>query len=310
MRLATRGSTLALAQAKSVAAELRARGAEVEIVPITTEGDRRFGARLADFGGKGLFVREIEEALLDGRVDIAVHSLKDLPAELPDGLALVTYPEREAAHDVLVTRDGGTLETLRRGAVVGTSSARRRALALAARPDLVIEPIRGNVETRLRKLETAGLDAVILAAAGLHRLGVIAPHAVALDSDVFVPAVGQGILGVEARKDDHRTLAWLEPLDHAPTRAAALAERAFLTRLGASCATPMAGHAVLLPAGGDGPVLSMSAVVLSEDGRRLLRAASTGAPERAEVLGHDLAESLLAHGAASITNLRPRGEVA
>jgi hydroxymethylbilane synthase len=310
MRLGTRRSALALAQANTVAEGLRALGAEVEIVPMATEGDRRFGARLADFGGKGLFVREIEEALLDGRVEIAVHSLKDLPAELPEGLALVTYPEREPAHDVLVTRGGDTLETLRPGAVVGTSSARRRALALVARPDLVIAPIRGNVETRLRKLETGDLDAVILAAAGLHRLGIAPPHAVPLPADVFVPAVGQGILGVEARKDDHRTLAWLESLDHAPTRAAALAERAFLTRLGASCATPMAGHAALGRACGDAPVLSMTGVVLSDDGRGVLRASATGTPERAETIGHDLAESLLARGAASITNLRPRGEVA
>jgi hydroxymethylbilane synthase len=310
MRVGTRGSALALAQAHTVAAGLRALGTDVEIVPMATEGDRRFAARLADFGGKGLFVRELEAALLDGRVDVAVHSLKDLPAELPDGLALAIYPEREPAHDVLVTRSGDTLETLRQGAVIGTSSARRRALALAIRPDLVIEPIRGNVETRLRKLETTDVDAVILAAAGLHRLGIASPPAVVLPPDVFVPAVGQGILGVEVRKDDHRTLAWLQTLDHPPTRAAALAERAFLTRLGASCATAMAGHAALGRACGDGPVLSMTAVVLSDDGCRVLRASATGAPERAEALGHDLAEGLLARGAASITSLHPRGEIA
>ena len=305
MRLATRRSPLALAQAAAVAERLQALGADVEIVPMGTEGDRRLGARLAEIGGKGLFVREIEEAVLAGRAEVAVHSLKDLPAELPDGLALAAFPAREDAHDVLVTKRGGTLETLREGAVVGTSSPRRRALALAARPDLVIEPIRGNVDTRLRKLEAGGLDAVILAAAGLRRLGLAPPHCVALSVDVFVPAVGQGILGLEARKDDHRTLAWLEPLDDPASRAAALAERAFLTRLGASCTTPIAGHAFLERAGGDGPVLAMTGVVLSEDGRRVLRASATGAPERAEAIGHDLAETLLARGAAAITDLRP-----
>jgi len=305
MRLATRRSPLALIQAEVVAGRLRAQGAAVEIVPMVTEGDRRFGARLADVGGKGLFVREIEEALLEGRVDIAVHSLKDLPAELPDGVALAVFPEREVAHDVLVTRAEATLQTLPARAVVGTSSPRRRALLLAARPDLVVQPIRGNVETRLGKLAAAEFDAVILAAAGLSRLGLAPSHHVALPVDVFVPAVGQGILGVEARKDDHRTLAWLEPLDHPATRAAALAERAFLARLGASCATPVSGHAALAPACGAGPVLSVTGVVVSEDGHRAVRATVTGAPERAEGLGHDLAEILLERGAAGLTALRP-----
>jgi hydroxymethylbilane synthase len=307
MRIVTRGSPLALAQAAAVAERLRAFGAEVEIVPMVTEGDRRAGARLAEIGGKGLFVREIEEAVLAGRADLAVHSLKDLPAELPDGLALAAFPAREDAGDVLVSKSGGPLDALRVGAVVGTSSPRRRALALAARPDLVIEPIRGNVETRLGKLATASLDAVILAAAGLRRLGLVPPNCAHLPVDVFVPAVGQGILGLEARKDDHRTLALLEPLDDPASRAAALAERAFLTRLGASCTTPIAGHASLVPACGGGLVLAMTGVVCSEDGRRVLRARVTGAPERAEALGHELAETLLGRGAAGIADLRPVG---
>jgi hydroxymethylbilane synthase len=307
MRIATRRSPLALAQAGAVAGRLRALGVEVLIVPMGTEGDRRLDARLAEIGGKGLFVREIEEVVLAGRADLAVHSLKDLPAELPDGLVLAAFPAREDAGDVLVTRRGGGLEALREGATVGTSSPRRRALALAARADLVIEPVRGNVETRLAKLETAGLDAVILAAAGLRRLGLAPPHCAALPVEVFVPAVGQGILGLEARKDDHRTLALLEPLDDPASRAAALAERAFLTRLGASCTTPIAGHACLVPACGGGPVLAMTGVVCSEDGRRVLRARVTGAPERAEALGHELADILLGRGAAGIADLRPVG---
>jgi hydroxymethylbilane synthase len=304
MRLATRGSPLAMVQARLVADALRARGAEVEIIAMRTEGDRRLSARLAEIGGKGLFVREIEAALLDGRADVAVHSLKDLPVDVPDGLTLAAFPERAAPYDVLVSRAGGGLAHLRAGARVGTSSPRRRALALDARPDLAVEPIRGNVETRLGKLDD-GLDAVILAAAGLARLGLAPAHAAALPVEVFVPAVGQGILGVQARKDDHRTLSWLESLDDAATRAAATAERAFLTRLGGSCTTPLGAHAAMARACGDGPVLSMIAVVASEDGARVLRASATGAPERAGTIGQELAETMLARGAADVAGLRP-----
>ena len=164
--------------------------------------------------------------------EMAVHSPNDLPAELPDGLVLAVYPDRQAPDDVPVTRRDATLDTLPEGAVVGTSSPRRRALPLAARPDLIVEPLRGNVDTRLRKLESARLDAVILAAAGLRRLGLVPSQAAALPIETFVPAVGQGVLAVQTRRDDDRTLRWLESLDHAPTRAAALAERAFLSRLG------------------------------------------------------------------------------
>ena len=250
-------------------------------------------------------MRELEQALLAGDAEVAVHSLKDLPADLPDGLVLAVYPERQAPHDVLVTRRDAILDTLPEGAVVGTSSPRRRALLLAARPDQIVEPLRGNVDTRLRKLEAARLDAVILAAAGLRRLGRVPAQAAALPIETFVPAVGQGVLAVQTRRDDDRTLRWLESLDHAPTRAAALAERAFLSRLGASCTTPMAGHARLGRACGDGPVLLMTALVISEDGHRVVRASASGAPEPAEALGRDVAETLLQRGAASITQLRP-----
>ena len=302
IRVATRRSPLALLQAEEVAARLRGLGAEVKVVPMRTEGDRRAAARLAEIGNKGLFVRELEQALLAGDAEVAVHSLKDLPVELPDGLVLAVYPEREAPHDVLVTRRDATLDPLPEGAVVGTSSPRRRALLLAARPDLIVEPLRGNVETRVRKLESARLDAVILAAAGLRRLGLVPSQAAALPIETFVPAVGQGVLAVQTRRDDDRTLRWLESLDHAPTRAA---ERAFLSRLGASCTTPMAGHARLGRACGDGPVLLMTALVISEDGRRVVRASASGAPERAEAIGRDVAETLLQRGAASLTPLRP-----
>ena len=302
IRVATRGSTLALAQARAVADGLSAGGARVEILPIRTEGDRLAEARLAAVGGKGLFVREIEEALLRGDADVAVHSLKDLPAERPAALCLAAFPERADAHDVLVTRRPTRFAELPTGAVLGTSSPRRRALALALRPDLSVEPIRGNVDTRLRKLENGEFDGIVLAAAGLRRLGITPRHAETLSPDVFVPAVGQGILGVEARVDDAATLAALRALDHQPTRLCALAERAFLGRLGASCVTPMAAHARLV-----GGRLVLDGVVASEDGRTVLREAVEGAPERPAALGSLLADALLARGAAGVVALRPAG---
>src|SRR2546425_1311359 len=304
IRLGTRSSPLALAQAAAVAEGLRRLSAEVEIVPMKTEGDRLFGARLAEVGGKGLFVRELEEALAEGAIDAAVHSLKDLPAEQPDGLALAAFPEREDPRDVVVTPGGGSLEDLPKAAVVGTSSLRRRAFALAIRPDLVVEPIRGNVDTRLRKLTTGACDALILAAAGLSRLGLHPAHVTPLAPDRFVPAVGQGILGIEVRRDDGSTMRLVHALDHTETRICALAERAFLRRLGASCTTPMAGHAVVSRSE-VGARLTMTAVVASEDGRRILRAEAAGAPEDAERLGRGLAEGLLEQGAASVTALNP-----
>jgi len=300
MRLGTRSSPLALAQARAVADDLRRVGAEVELVPMKTEGDRLLG-RLADSGGKGLFVREIEEALAQGSIDLAVHSLKDLPAELPDGLEMAAYPERHDPRDVLVSRTGGGLEALRSGALVGTASLRRRALVLAARPDVRVEPVRGNVNTRLHKLESGDWDAILLAAAGLARLGLRPANVTFLSPDVFVPAVGQAIIGVEIRSDDRRTRAIVERLDHRPTRVCAIAERAYLRRLGASCTTPMAAHAVL-----DGATrLRMTAVVASEDGRKVLRAEAAGGVDEAETIGRGLAESLLAQGAAEVAGLDP-----
>jgi hydroxymethylbilane synthase len=269
---------------------------------MRTEGDRLAEARLARVGGKGLFVREIEEALLRGDADVAVHSLKDLPAQLPSGLGLAAFPPRADARDVLVTRGPERLADLPPGAVLGTSSPRRRALLLAFRPDLSVEPIRGNVDTRLRKLESGDYDGVVLAAAGLVRLALTPRHVETLAPEQFVPAVGQGVLAVEARLDDGRTLARLRALDHEPTRVAATAERAFLGRLGASCVTPMAAYARL--AGGR---LVLDGVVASEDGRTLLRESADDAPERAEALGARVAETLLARGAAAVVALRPAG---
>jgi hydroxymethylbilane synthase len=291
-------------QAEAVAAALRAVGADVEIVAMRTEGDRRAQARLADVGGKGLFVREIEDALLAGSVDVAVHSLKDLPAEVPDGLELVAFPPREDPRDVLVTASGATLTELRAGAVIGTSSPRRRAMVLAARPDLLVADLRGNVDTRLAKLAAGQCDGVVLAAAGLRRLGVAPAHAHALPVETFVPAVGQGILGVEAREDDVRVRRLLAGLDDADTRACAAAERSYLRRLGASCNTPMAAHATLDRSAAH-PRLRMTAVVASEDGRRILRADAAGAPAAAADVGRGLAELLLERGAEAVAALDP-----
>jgi hydroxymethylbilane synthase len=301
IRLATRASALALAQARAVADALTARGARVELVPMRTEGDRLADARLAAVGGKGLFVREIEAALLRGEADVAVHSLKDLPAEQPAGLCLAAFPERADARDVLVARRPVRFVDLPPGAVVGTSSPRRRSLVLAARPDLAVQPIRGNVDTRLRKLERGDFDAIVLAAAGLERLGVRPPHAELLPPEEFVPAVGQGVLAVETRADDRATLAALAALDHAPTRACALAERAFLARLGASCVTPMAAHARMLATGR----VALDGVVASEDGRTVLRHSAEDAAADAHALGARVATALLERGAADVVALRP-----
>ena len=304
VRIGTRGSALALAQAGAVASGLREAGAEVLIVAMRTEGDRRLGARLAEVGGKGLFVREIEEALSARRVDVAVHSLKDLPAETPDGLELAAFPPREDPSDVLVTRSGAGLADLSAGAVIGTSSLRRRAMVLSARPDLSVIPLRGNVDTRLAKLSGGECDGVVLAAAGIRRLGLAPAHVCPLDVETFVPAVGQGILAVEIRADDADTRDLVAHLNDPDTQACARAERAYLRRLGASCNTPMAAHATLVGVA-ERPRLYMTAMVASEDGRKILRADASGSPDAAEAIGYGLAELLLERGAEAVAALQP-----
>lgn len=295
LRLGTRGSRLALAQCEEVAAALRAHGALVEIVVIKTSGDRLAQVALADFGGKALFVKEIEEALLAGQVDVGVHSLKDMPAELPAGLTLAAFPPREDPRDVLLTRGDGGWAALPAGASVGTSSLRRRALVLAHRPDLRTEPIRGNVETRLDKLSTGTYGAIVLALAGLRRLGLSPPHATPLAVDDFVPAVGQGVLAIEAREADREVLELLGRLDDTRSRSEALAERTFLSRLGADCHTPVAGHARV-----EGHGLSLTGVVASLDGSTVLRARADAPAADAERLGMALADELLAKGAKAL----------
>ncbi len=295
LRLGTRGSRLAVAQSGQVADALRARGAEIEMVVIRTSGDRLADVALADFGGKALFVREIEEALLDGRVDAGIHSLKDMPAVLPGGLRLAAYPPREDPRDVLLTRSGGGLDELPRGARVATSSLRRRALLLARRPDLSIVPIRGNVDTRLRKLDEGLCDGLVMARAGLERLGLKPEHAHPLPVEEFLPAVGQGILGVEARTADVEVIEALLGVDHVGTRVQALAERAFLRRLGAGCHTPVAGHARL-----DGDAISIAGLVASLDGATVLTGEASGPCSQGEALGERLAGDLLARGARAL----------
>jgi hydroxymethylbilane synthase len=295
IRLGTRGSRLAVVQSEAVAASLRARGAEIEIVVIRTSGDRLAQVALADFGGKALFVKEIEEALLAGQVDVGVHSLKDMPSDLPDALTLAAFPLREDPCDVLLGRRDGGWDALSAGAVVGTSSPRRRAMVLARRPDLRTEPIRGNVETRLGKLRAGDYDALVMAAAGLKRLGLNPAHATPLDPAEFVPAVGQGVLAVEARQADRELLEVLRAVDDTRTRLAALAERAFLARLEAGCHTPVAAYARL-----DGGTLELTGVVSSPDGVIALRASNRGPAVDGGRLGAALADELLAKGAKAV----------
>jgi hydroxymethylbilane synthase len=239
-------------------------------------------------------VKEIDEALLTRRVEVAVHSLKDVPAGLPAGLVVAAFPAREDPRDVLVSRGGVGLAGLPAGARVGTSSPRRRVQLLARRPDLVVEAIRGNVETRLRKLEEASYDAVILAAAGLSRLGLAPPGAVALGPEEMLPAVGQGVLAVEAREDDAATQRVVAALDHPETRAAAVAERTFLAAIGGSCTTPLAAYARY-----EGDMLWLSAFVATPDGSRVLRD-SLGSRATPRDLGRAVADLMLAKGAAEI----------
>ena len=297
VRIGTRGSQLALRQAEEIAAGLRRAWPriEVELVPIRTSGDRLATAHLAEVGGKGLFVQEIDEALREGRVDLAVHSLKDLPGERPRDLVLAAFPRREDPRDVLVGATPTTMDALPTGARVGTSSLRRSVQLLARRPDVAAMPIRGNVDTRLRKLRQGEYDALLLAAAGLRRLGLLDATATLLEPDEMLPAVGQGTLAVETRADDGEILALAEPLTDGETRAATLAERAFLEAVGGTCTTPLAAYARRA-----GNRLRLDAFVATPDGARVMRDGEVGDPEAPEALGRRLAARLLAAGAETI----------
>ena len=288
---------MALWQAEWVKAQLEYAWPElqVELVPIKTSGDRIQDVSLSTLGGKGLFVKEIEEALLTRTVDLAVHSIKDLPGDLPPGLQLSAIPEREDSRDVLVTRHGGSLAQLPARTRVGTSSLRRQALLLHARPDLHIELLRGNVETRLRKQREGVVDATILAAAGLNRLGLMPENSHILDEHEFLPAVGQGALGIETRADDTEMISYVYPLHHEATAVAVTAERAFLRRMGGSCRTPLAAKSHIV----DGQ-LSLTALIASPDGKAVIRGEQSGMSGEAEHIGWLLAERLLAQGGEAI----------
>src|SRR5262245_10577281 len=251
LRLATRRSALALAQSRWVAAELERLqpGVSIELVEVVTTGDRIQNVSLSEIGGKGLFVSEVEQLLLERKAELAVHSLKDVPAELAEGLVLGAVPEREDARDVLITPEGSALDDLEAGACIGTNSLRRTLQLGRQRNDLQYKMLRGNVDTRLRKLAEGEYHAIVLAAAGLRRLGLFERPLWPMPVEISVPAVGQGALAVEARADDSATLALLAKLDHAESRARVEAERAFLAALGGDCHTPLAGHARLLDQG-------------------------------------------------------------
>ncbi len=297
LRIATRKSQLALWQAEHVAALLRRAhpGLEVELVPMVTQGDRIQDRPLAAIGGKGLFIKELEVALEEQRADIAVHSMKDLPGDLPRGLSIAAVLERADARDALLTASAAGLGDLPRGARVGTSSLRRRAQFLAARPDLTIEALRGNVDTRLRRLDGGDMDAIVLACAGLIRLGLESRITVRLDPQISLPAVAQGVIGIECRDADARTLELVTVLNHQPTRITMDAERAFAHRLGGSCQSPIAAHAVL-----EGSGLRLDGLVAEPDGSRLLRDTVSGSIDDPSALGKLLAERILAAGAGPL----------
>jgi hydroxymethylbilane synthase len=297
IRIATRGSALALAQAGSVArAVAEALGCETELVPIVTSGDRLVDTPLARIGGKGLFVKEIEEALLDGRADLAVHSAKDLPAALPPGLVLAAFPARADPRDALIGREpGAQLRSLPRGARVGTGSARRSSQLLALRPDLVLVPLRGNVDTRLRRLEGRELDAILLACAGLDRLGRADAIHERIDPGLVLPAVGQGTLALETRAEDPLAEELLA-LDDATTRACLTAERALLRELEGDCNVPLAAYAE--PIADDR--LWLRALVASPDGSALVRSEQEARRSDAAAVGRRLGQQVLASGGAAI----------
>jgi hydroxymethylbilane synthase len=297
IKIATRKSPLAMWQAEHVAAELGRLHPTlvVEIVGMTTRGDKILDAPLAKVGGKGLFVKELEQGMLEGTADIAVHSMKDVPVDFPPGLHLAVILDREDPLDAFVSNRFGSLDELPQGACVGTSSLRRQCQLAVRRPDLRIEPLRGNVNTRLRKLDEGEYDAIILAAAGLKRLGFGERIRGAISTEDSLPAIGQGAIGIECRADDPRVNDLIAPLHHAATAERVLAERAMNARLQGGCQVPIAGHAVH-----DGDELHLRGLVGTPDGRRVLRAEGRAPVAEAEALGVRLAEDLLRQGADEI----------
>ncbi|WP_346017082.1 hydroxymethylbilane synthase [Pseudenhygromyxa sp. WMMC2535] len=304
IRLGTRASALALWQAEHVRARLLdhwrvhapERALTIELVKITTIGDRILDRPLNQVGGKGLFVKGIEEELLGDRIDLAVHSMKDMPAKLPPGLVIACTPERADPRDALISRTGAGLDQLPAGSRLGTSSLRRAALARRIAPELEIVSIRGNVPTRIAKIEEGSVDAVLLAAAGLHRLGLDAQISEHLDVERFCPAACQGILALEIREQDSELAELLAPLQHGPTAVAAAAERSFLATLEGGCQVPMACHARFE----SDDRIAVRGLVVDPGGEPLLETREHGAPAQADALGRAVAETLLSRGAREI----------
>lgn len=291
--LGTRGSKLAVHQSQWVQVRLQelAPGLTISLQRIQTSGDKILDVPLAKIGGKGLFVKEIEDALLSREIDLAVHSMKDVPTALPEGLDILCVPPREDPRDALITRDGCRLDQLKPGARIGTSSLRRQAQLLHYRPDFTIEMLRGNLDTRLRKLHEGQFDAIVLAAAGLRRLAWDAEITEYLPVHLSLPAIAQGALGIEARSDDTFVRELLSRFEHWPTRITITAERALLHRLEGGCQVPIAAHAAL-----EGDRLTVDGLVASVDGRRVIRHQIQGPASEAQALGTKLAERLLADG--------------
>jgi hydroxymethylbilane synthase len=295
--IGTRGSRLARIQAEAVREMLSSLHPDREWVlkDIRSEGDILRQASLASIGGRGVFVKALEDRLLSGEIDLAVHSLKDMPTGLAASLEIGAVLAREDARDVLVSRCGSALDALPAGAVVGTGSVRRRAQLLAYRGDLVIQDIRGNVDTRLRKLSSGGYDALVLAAAALIRLGRSSAITQYLPPTLMLPAAGQGALAVEVRERDEQAKGLVQPLNHAPTEKAAIAERAFLSALGGGCTVPVAAYAVVSDKG-----LTLQGLVADLNGGRVIRDGETDSPLQAEAIGGRLADRILSRGAARI----------
>lgn len=306
IRIGTRGSKLALWQADWVAKAIQSNTPSLspELIVIKTKGDKIQDVPLAKIGGKALFIKEIEEALLNGEIDLAVHSMKDMPAEIPDGLCIGAVPKRELTADALISRNGNRLADLGAGSRIGTGSLRRTALLRHTRPDIHVLPLRGNLDTRLRKLETEGLDAIVLAAAGIRRLGWEAKITEYLDEKIMLPAVGQGALCIETRKDDGEAGSILAHLDHPDTRTAVIGERAFLNRLEGSCHVPIAALGKV-----EKDQFILSGLVADIDGKIVVRESHSGPVSDSEDIGIALADRLLSMGAGDIlAQLKEEGE--
>jgi hydroxymethylbilane synthase len=291
----TRKSLLALTQTNWVVEQLKKVRPDltVQLEKIVTKGDKILHVTLSKVGGKGLFVKEIEQALLDGRIDFAVHSMKDLPGEMPEGLVIGAIPERENPCDSLLSRNGLSLAELPSGAVVGTSSLRRQAQILAYRPDLKVKPVRGNLDTRIAKMEEGQFDAILLAQAGLARMGWQDKVTETLSKDILLPAVGQGALAIQCREDDHELLALLLEIHHVETARAVQAERAFLRAFEGGCHLPLAAHAEVL-----GDEVCLTGLVAHPDGTRVIKGIKQGSDEKA--VGRELAAELKEQGAGEL----------